>query len=140
MLGVWTHLEGVFARHSGHNNRMQIARVQTPKKRLVGKYVVSQSVSQSTQSVSQSVSQSVIQSVSQSVSQSVTLLVIHSLNHSLAHSLGSVNYLCTSDCDIFPSPSPGILIPSPCVEDMKLTLNRVAEQAAGMGEEPGSLA
>ena len=38
VLGVWTHLEGVFARHSsGHNNnRMQIARVQTTRKRLVG--------------------------------------------------------------------------------------------------------
>ena len=38
VLGVWTHLEGVFARHSsGHNNnRMQIARVQTARKRLVG--------------------------------------------------------------------------------------------------------
>ena len=37
MLGVWTHLEGVFVRHSGHNSRMQIARVKTPSKRLVGR-------------------------------------------------------------------------------------------------------
>ena len=37
MLGVWTHLEGVFVRHSGHNSRMQIARVRMPSKRLVGR-------------------------------------------------------------------------------------------------------
>ena len=36
VLGVWTHLEGVFVRHSGHNSRMQIARVRMPSKRLVG--------------------------------------------------------------------------------------------------------
>ena len=36
VLGVWTHLEGVFVRHSGHNSRMQIARVRMPNKRLVG--------------------------------------------------------------------------------------------------------
>ena len=36
VLGVWTHLEGVLARHSGHNNRMQITRVQSARRRLVG--------------------------------------------------------------------------------------------------------
>ena len=30
VLGVWTHIEGVFARHSTHNPRMQIIRVRTP--------------------------------------------------------------------------------------------------------------
>lgn len=38
VLGVWTHVEGVFARHTGHNNRMQIARVRA-NKRLVGKRI-----------------------------------------------------------------------------------------------------
>ena len=37
VLGVWTHIEGVFARHSTHNPRMQIVRVRTPEKRLCGK-------------------------------------------------------------------------------------------------------
>ena len=39
VLGVWTHLEAVLARHSGHNNRMQIARVQSNRSRLVGECV-----------------------------------------------------------------------------------------------------
>ena len=39
VLGVWTHLEGVLGRHSSHNSRMQIARVQTSWKRLVGESV-----------------------------------------------------------------------------------------------------
>ena len=39
VLGVWTHLEGVLGRHSSHNSRMQIARVQTLWKRLVGESV-----------------------------------------------------------------------------------------------------
>ena len=38
VLGVWTHIEGVFARHSTHNPRMQIVRVRTPEKRLSGKW------------------------------------------------------------------------------------------------------
>jgi hypothetical protein len=61
VLGVWTHLEGVLGRHSSHNNRMQIARVQTSWKRLVG-----------------------------------------------------------------------ILIPSACVNDLKLTLTKIAQEAAGL--------
>ena len=44
VLGVWTHLEAVLARHSGHNNRMQIARVQTSRKRLVGEWLLSQAI------------------------------------------------------------------------------------------------
>ena len=44
VLGVWTHLEAVLARHSGHNNRMQIARVQTSRKRLVGEWLPSQHI------------------------------------------------------------------------------------------------
>ena len=36
ILGVWTQLEGVFNRHPSHNTRMQISRVHTPTKRLVG--------------------------------------------------------------------------------------------------------
>lgn len=39
VLGVWTHIEGVFARHSTHNPRMQIVRVRTPEKRLCGKSI-----------------------------------------------------------------------------------------------------
>eukprot|EP00731_Ephydatia_muelleri_P023466 Em0015g1049a len=62
VLGVWTHVEGVFARHTGHNNRMQIARVRA-NKRLVG-----------------------------------------------------------------------ILIPTACVPDMRATLTRVAQQAAGSSD------
>ncbi len=37
ILGVWTHVEGVFNRHSSHGQRMQIVRVRAPNKRLVGK-------------------------------------------------------------------------------------------------------
>jgi hypothetical protein len=44
VLGVWTHLEAVLARHSGHNNRMQIARVQTSRKRLVDEWLLSQHI------------------------------------------------------------------------------------------------
>ena len=44
VLGVWTHLEAVLARHSGHNNRMQIARVQTSRKRLVGEWLLSRAI------------------------------------------------------------------------------------------------
>ena len=36
VLGVWTYLEGVFSRHGGNNNKMQIARVKTANGRLVG--------------------------------------------------------------------------------------------------------
>ena len=36
MLGVWSNIEGVFNRHPGHNQRMQIIRVKTESKRLVG--------------------------------------------------------------------------------------------------------
>ena len=43
VLGVWTHLEAVLARHSGHN-RMQIARVQTSRKRLVGEWLLLQAM------------------------------------------------------------------------------------------------
>lgn len=36
VLGVWSHIEGVFNRCPGHNQRMQIIRVKTNSKRLVG--------------------------------------------------------------------------------------------------------
>ena len=44
VLGVWTHLETMLTRHSGHNNRMQIARVQPSRKRLVGGWLESQAL------------------------------------------------------------------------------------------------
>jgi len=36
ILGVWTHVEGVFNRHTLNGQRMQIVRVRTDNKRLVG--------------------------------------------------------------------------------------------------------
>ncbi len=42
LLGVWTHLEGVFARHPSQNHRMQIIRIHSEKKKLVGQsYIMS---------------------------------------------------------------------------------------------------
>ena len=38
LLGVWSHLEGVFARFPSQNHKMQIIRVHCDKKKLVGKY------------------------------------------------------------------------------------------------------
>lgn len=36
ILGVWSHVEGVFNRNSSSGQRMQIVRVRAPQKRLVG--------------------------------------------------------------------------------------------------------
>lgn len=38
VLGVWSHIEGVFNRHSTHSHRIQIVRVRTESKRFVGKF------------------------------------------------------------------------------------------------------
>lgn len=65
LLGVWTHFEGVFARHPSQAHKMQIVRVHTPGRKLVG-----------------------------------------------------------------------ILIPAPCVLDLRVTLQKVALQAAGSAEDP----
>ena len=37
LLGVWSHIESVFNRHSSHS-RVQIVRVRTEAKRFVGEY------------------------------------------------------------------------------------------------------
>ena len=39
ILGVWSNVEGVFIRHPGHTHRMQIVRVRTQNKRLVGEHI-----------------------------------------------------------------------------------------------------
>ena len=44
VLGMWTHIEGVFMRHYGHNHRMQIVRVRVNDKRLVGKPKINWSI------------------------------------------------------------------------------------------------
>lgn len=37
VLGVWSYIEGVFNRHSSNNHRVQIIRVKTDSKKIVGK-------------------------------------------------------------------------------------------------------
>ena len=39
VLGIWTHMEAVFGRHTAQGYKMQIVRVQTTEgKKLVGEY------------------------------------------------------------------------------------------------------
>ena len=37
LLGIWTHLENVFLRHPTHAHKMQIVRVHTSQKKIIGK-------------------------------------------------------------------------------------------------------
>lgn len=48
VLGVWSHIEEVFNRCSAHNQRMQIIRVKTQNKRLVGECQLNQQLKSDT--------------------------------------------------------------------------------------------
>lgn len=85
MLGVWSHIEGVFNRHPSHNHRMRIIRVRTHSKRIVGRWC---------------------------------------------------NQVCVDHDDVC---VPGIMVPRACIDDMRQTLTRVAQQAEGTEDNPITL-
>ena len=79
LLGVWTHLEGVFLRHPTHAHKMQIVRVHTSKRKLIGTEILL-----------------------------LFFIIIDAL---------------------------GILIPTVCVTDLTVTLEKIAMQAAGSADD-----
>lgn len=94
LLGVWTHLEGVFTRYPTQNHKIQIVRVHCDNKKLVGKH----------------------SKVYEPLFTFFMLFFIYYFD---------IIILCYL----------GILIPLPCVKDIKLTLGRIAQQAAGTAND-----
>ena len=144
VLGVWTHIEGVFARHSTHNPRMQIVRVRTPEKRLCGKSICMHVLAKLPPP---------LPSLPMLLAYSIYLFwLVNSASHApllliagrilfggdfIRKALSFSMYLpaifpCVYHCSVL-LPCAGIQIPGSFVEDMTQTLARIDQQAEGTG-------
>ena len=104
MLGIWTHLETVFNRHTIHGYKMQIVRVQTAEgRKLVGESVC------------------VCVGVGVGVGLSVCCAVL----------CYTFVFVALSSKLTVPIYSPGIEIPLTCVNDLCSTLMTLVKQITG---------